>query len=153
MRTAIAFLLLLAFSLPAFSQADAENARRIAAIEELLKQRPDDPTLYFFLARSRAEMGDAPATVAALEKVAALGDGFLPARQLGFEKVWGDAKFQEVRKRLADKLRTLDYAPIAFELEDRELAPEGIAYDAPSHDFFVGSIAKGKILRVGADGS
>src|SRR5258706_8394071 len=156
MRTALAFLAFaLAVPIPAFPQqpdAAAENARRtIAAIEEALKQRPDDPTLHFFLARSRAELGDAPATVAALQKVEALGDGFMPARQLGFEKVWGDPKFQEMRARLEAKLPRLDYAPIAFELEDRELIPEGIAYDAPSRSFFVGSIAKGKIVRLTPD--
>ena len=154
MRAAISFLLL-ALSLHAFpQQPDGEAARRtIAGIEEALKQRPDDPTLYFVLARFQAELGDAGAAAAALEKVAALGDGFLPARQLGFERVWGDAKFQEVRARLEAKLPRLDYAPVAFELEDRELLPEGIAYDAPSRSFFVGSTAKGKIVRVRDDGS
>jgi hypothetical protein len=58
-----------------------------------------------------------------------------------------------VRARLEAKLPRLDYAPVTFELEDRELIPEGIAFDAPSHSFFVGSIAKGKILRVGDDGT
>ena len=156
MRTAIVFLALaFAVSLPALpQQPDAENARRsIAAIEEALGQRPDDPTLYFFLARFQAELGDASASVAALEKAEALGDGFMPARALGFEKVWGDPRFQEVRARLEAKLPRLDYAPIAFELEDRELIPEGLAYDAPSRSFFMGSIAKGKIVRLWPDGA
>ena len=156
MRTAIVFLALaFAASLPALpQQPDAENARRsIAAIEEALGQRPDDPTLYFFLARFQAELGDASASVAALEKAEALGDGFMPARALGFEKVWGDPRFQEVRARLEAKLPRLDYAPIAFELEDRELIPEGLAYDAPSRSFFMGSIAKGKIVRLWPDGA
>jgi len=153
MRTAIV-LLLLALSSPAFAQQDAENARRaLASIEQALRQRPDDPTLYFFLARFQAELGDVRASVAALEKVEALGEGFLPARTLGFEKVWDDAKFQEVRARLEARLPRLDYAPIAFELEDRELLPEGLAYDAPSRSFFLGSTAKGKIVRVSADGA
>jgi hypothetical protein len=154
MRTAFVFLLL-ALSLPALpQQPDAEGARRsIAVIEEALKQRPDDATLYFYLARFQAELGDKAASVAALEKVAALGDGFLPARELGFAPVWDDPKFQDVRARLEAKLPRLDYAPNAFELEDRELVPEGIAYDAPSRAFFMGSVAKGKILRLLPDGA
>ena len=154
MRTLV--FLALALSLPALPQQPdaAENARRnIAAVEEALKQRPDDPTLYFFLSRFQAEQGNVGASVAALEKVAALGEGFLPARQLGFEKAWGDAKVQEVRARIAAKLPKLDYAPIAIALEDRSLIPEGMAYDAPSRSFFIGSIAKGKIVRVDAEGA
>ena len=155
MKTALAVVVLvLSLVQPAFAQQDEAGARRaIAAVQEAIKQRPDDPTLYFFLARLEAEAGDAGATVAALAKVAELGDGFLPARELGFAKVWDDAKFQEVRARLESRLPRLDYAPIAFELEDSGLVPEGFAYDAASHDFFMGSIAKGKIVRLGADGS
>jgi hypothetical protein len=155
MRTAIVLLVLLLAASPYASsqQPDpAENVRRtIAAIEELLKQRPEDATLWFFLARYQSELGNTGAAVAAIEKVEAFGDGFLPSRGNGFEKVWADPKFQEVRARLAKRLPVLDYAPIAFELEDRELVPEGIAYDAPSRSFFLGSFAKGKIVRVGAE--
>ncbi len=151
---ALFLFLVLAFASHAFAQQDVDNAgRAVAAIEEALKKRPGDATLYFFLARSQAQAGDARACTAALEKAGELGDGFLPARNLGFEKVWGDAKFQEVRARLEARLPRLDFAPVAFELEDRELVPEGMAYDAPSRSFFVGSIAEGKIVRVDPDGA
>jgi hypothetical protein len=133
----------------AFGQQGGEDARRrIAAVEEALKQRPNDAALYFYLARFHAEAGNARASVAALEKVAELGSGYLPARELGFEKVWDDPAFQAIVKRLADSLPRLDYAPIAIELEDAELIPEGIAYDAHSQSFFIGSIAKRKIVRI-----
>jgi hypothetical protein len=152
MKTLLAVLLLCLVS-PAFAQHDeAETLRSIATIEDALKLRPD-PALYFFLARSRAELGDARAATAALEKVAELGDGYLPARDLGFAKVWDDPKFQEVRAKLEARLPRLDYAPTAIEVEDRTLIPEGFAYDAPSHTFFMGSIAKGKIVRIGVEGS
>ena len=56
MRKLIAALALLV--LPAFAQQPpdaAENAKRtITAIEGLLKERPNDPTLYFYLARFQA---------------------------------------------------------------------------------------------------
>jgi hypothetical protein len=143
-------LLLLAFAATALAQQDPEGARSsVAAIEAVLKQRPTDAALWFYMARLQSELGKTAEATAALEKVADLGDGFLPARQLGFEKAWGDAKFQEVVKRLESRLPRLDYAPIAFELEDRALLPEGIAFDAKSQSFFVGSTAKGIVLRVG----
>jgi SMP-30/Gluconolactonase/LRE-like region len=152
MKKTILAAFFLALVAPAFAQQDEAGARRaIAAVQETLKQRPNDPTLHFFHARFQAELGDAPAATAALEKVAELGDGFLPARNLGFEKVWDDATFQEVRSRLESRLPRLDYAPVALEIEDNGLLPEGIAYDAPSRSFFMGSIAKGKIIRIDAD--
>ena len=143
MRSLFVALALLA-SLPSFAQQDVENARRmIASIENLLKERPND------LSRYQSEAGDRAASVAALEKVLALGNGFLPARD-GFEKVWDDKAFQATRAKLEAKLPRLDYAPTAFDLEDRTFIPEGIAYDAHSHNFFVGSVAQRRIVRVGA---
>ncbi|MGZ5648960.1 MAG: hypothetical protein ACXWG8_01395 [Usitatibacter sp.] len=152
MRTLVA-VLLFAFILPAFAQHDAESARRtVAAIEQALKQQPDDATLWFYLARYQAGLGEAKAAVAALRKVAELGEGFLPPRD-EFERVWDDPDFVAVRNRLEAKLPALDYAPTAFEIEDRTLIPEGIAYDIPSRSFFLGSIAQRKVLRITFDNS
>lgn len=152
MRVLLA-VLLLAFAIPGFSQQDVEAARRtVAVIEAALKQRPGDATLWFFLARYQAQAGDRRACIAALEKVAELGDGFLPPRD-GFEKVWDDPEFKAVRAKLEAKLPRLDYAPTAFELEDRTLIPEGIAYDIPSHSLFMGSIAQRKVLRLSEQGN
>jgi hypothetical protein len=144
----LAALLLLPLA-SVFAQQDVESARRtIAGIEAALKERPGDPALLFYLSRFQAEAGNPAASVAALEKVLELGDGFLPARDLGFEKVWGDPKFQAVRAALEAKLPRLDFAPTAIELEERDLLPEGIAYDPRWQSFFIGSIAKHKIVRI-----
>ncbi|HET9576606.1 MAG TPA: hypothetical protein VFP44_02205 [Usitatibacter sp.] len=111
-------------------------------------QQGDEAARLFFAARANAQAGDVAASVDELEKVAQIADGFLPARD-GFERVWSDTRFQSVRARMEAKLPRLDYAPTAFELEDRLFIPEGIAYDAPSHTFFIGSIAQKRIVRVG----
>ncbi len=147
MRCLLAVLILL-FSTAGFAQDTADVSKRIAAVRVLLRERPDDPTLWFYLARYQAQAHDPKACTAALERVEALGDGFLPARDLGFANVWDDHAFQAVRARMEAKLPRLDFAPTAFELEDRGLLPEGIAYDAPSRDFFLGSLAEHSIVRV-----
>jgi sugar lactone lactonase YvrE len=148
MRIAAA-LLLLALAFPAPAQEGTENARRtIAALEELIKQRPTDATLYFFLARFRAKLGENAAAIEALEKVAELGDGFLPPKADGFEYLWADPGFKAVYAKLEAKLPRMEFAPVAFEMVDKTLLPEGIAYDAPSRSFFLGSIPQGRVLRV-----
>jgi len=145
-------VLLSAFALAAHAQEPPEPRRALAAIEAALQQRPADANLWYYLARFHAELGDRAAATAALEKVHDLADGFLPARR-DFEKVWGDTGFQAVRSRLEAKLPRLDYAPTAFEIDDRKLVPEGIAYDPPSRTFFIGSIAQRKVLRVSENGT
>ena len=149
MRTLFIALTLLGASLAALPQQDTDaNQRALGVIQSKLKERPNDATLYFYLARVYARLGDAKACVAALEKASQLGDGFLPAKDEGFEKVWDDPAFRDLRASMEKKLPRLDYAPTAIELEDNTLIPEGIAYDAPSDSFFMGSIAKHKIVRI-----
>ena len=127
-----AFALLLAT--PAFAQNDVEATRA------------------FFASMTQAQAGDRDAAVASMQKVLELGDGFMP-RQQDFARVWDDPAFAAIRDKLEARLPRLDYAPTAFQLEDRGLIPEGIAYDAPSKSFFVGSIAERRILRVHEDGA
>ena len=146
-------LVALAAAVPALAQQDVEDAKRgITAVEGLLKQRPGDPTLYFYLSRFQAQAGNRAASIAAMEKVLATGNGFLPTRE-GFEKVWDDPVFQAVRAKLEAKEARLDYAPVAFEIEERTIIPEGIAYDAPSQTVFLGSIAQRKIFKIAASGA
>ena len=145
--------LLAACALSAFAQQDVEDARRsVVAVDSLLKQRPSDPVLWFYLARFQSQAGDRAAAVSALQRVAELGEGFMPRRE-DFAKVWDDNAFQAVLAKLEAKLPRLDYAPTAFELDDNGLIPEGIAYDAPSRSFFVGSIARRKVVRIAEDGT
>lgn len=153
MRALLAFLLSAALAAPALAQ-DVEAARRtVAAIEDLLKQRPADATLYFFLSRFKADLGDKPGSVAALEKVAELGEGFLPTREFGFAAIWEHPPFQDVRSKLEARLPRLDFAPNAFQLDDRRLIPEGIAHDPHSRRFYIGSIAQKRVVQVEADGA
>jgi DNA-binding beta-propeller fold protein YncE len=150
MKTRAAALALLALALPAAAQQEAAAANRgVEAVTRLITQRPEDPTLYFYLARFQAQAGDAKASTAALQKVLELGEGLLPVRDFGFENVWADEDFQAVRAKIEATLPRADTAAVAFRLEDTHLLPEGIAYDPPSHSFFVGSTAKKKIVRVG----
>jgi len=152
MRSVPGFLLciLLALALPARAQDAAAAASGKSRVEALLRDDARNPALWFFLARYDALAGDAKSCAAALEKVERLGTGFLPVRSAGFERVWNDASFQKVLAKLEAKLPRLDYAPTAFELEDKGLLPEGIAYDGPSNTFFVGSVAERKIVRIDA---
>ena len=146
-------LLFATLACTAHAQPELPDVRRVVAgIEQALVARPNDANLWYYLARSQADLGDRKGSAASLEKVLELGDGFLPAAR-DFEKVWGDTDFQSVRSRLEARLPRLDYAPNAFEIPDRTLVPEGIAYDAPSRMFFIGSIAQRKVLRVSEAGA
>jgi len=83
---AIAF----AFVVSARQSMEDPNQRAIAAIRRLLQQRPNDPTLYFNLGAYQAAAGARDDSLASLRKTLELGNGFLPTRSLGYERIWDD---------------------------------------------------------------
>lgn len=124
----------------------------IAAIKRLLEQRPADPTLYFYLASFQSQAGERDNALASLKKVNELGDGFLPGPHFGFDKLLSDPDFDTIRASLEGRLPVVASAPVAFTLPDKAFAPEGIAYDPKSRSFFVGSVTRKQILRIGPGG-
>ena len=154
MRAFLVSLLLFAvLPLAAQTPAPADEAKRsITNIERLIALRPEDATLWFFLSRAQVRAGELTPAVASMQKVNRFGDGFLPRRE-DFAPLWDHAEFRELREKMAERLPRLDFAPVAFTIEDRTLIPEGIAYDPPSRSFFVGSILQHKVLRVAEDGA
>lgn len=146
------FLAVLLSAMPAIAQiAGVEAARRsVLSVEGLLKQRPEDPTLWYYLSRFQAEAGNKAGAVAAMEKVVEFGDGLVPVRDQ-FEPVWDLEAFQAARAKLEAAAPRMDFAPTVFEIEDRELIPEGIAWDSATGHFFLGSM-KRKIMRVSSTG-
>jgi sugar lactone lactonase YvrE len=144
---ALLLLGLLATGAPAWSQG-----RRSDVVRERLKTRPDDPTLHYYLAVLAIGEGDKAGGIAALRDVARLGTGFLPPEGIGFEPVRNDTAFLRVRGDLERALPVVTSARELFRL-DKNLIPEGIAYDPARRSYFVGSIAQSKIVRVDSTGA
>lgn len=139
-------------ALPLQAQENDPVLQTIAAIEGLLKQRPNDPSLYFYLASFQSQAKRRDAALASLEKALELGDGFLPGSHFGFDNLLADPGFAAVRAKFYAALPRVDSAPVAFTIDDKGMGPEGIAYDPVTKDFFVGSITRKSVVRIGANG-
>jgi DNA-binding beta-propeller fold protein YncE len=142
-------LLLLSFCLPAFAQ-DFEPA--IKQIQSRIQQRPDDPSLHYFLSSFQARAKRLDEATASMAKVAELGDGFLPVPEFGFENLKDHAPFQALKAKMAKAAPLATAASVTFRIPDKTFIPEGIAFDKASNSFYVGSVAQRKIVRVGRDG-
>jgi sugar lactone lactonase YvrE len=68
-----------------------------------------------------------------------------------FASLHGRPDFEEQRSRAAER-GAVSRSRVAFRIPQPDLVPEGIAWDARTGDFFVGSLNKKKIVRIGADG-
>lgn len=144
-------------SLPACAQdtpapVPTPEQQMIGAVKRLLEQRPTDPNLHYFLASFQARAGERDNALASLRKAGELGEGFLPSTGFGFDALTDDPAYLAVYKELEAKLPVVSGAPVAFRLADKNFAPEGIAHDPVSGDFFIGSITTRQIVRVSPGG-
>jgi sugar lactone lactonase YvrE len=126
--------------------------RQLQRVRDLRSQRPGDGLLVYFEALTQAAMGDAAATVAALQELQGRRLGLVPSRTAGFDTVWEDPAFQAVRQRLMDDEPATAESPVVLRLKDAGLVPEGIAYDSRRKVHYLGSIAQRKIVAVDARG-
>jgi sugar lactone lactonase YvrE len=140
-------------SAPALAQDAPHPAQQtIAAVKRMLQQRPVDPALHFYLAFGYAQAGERDNALASLREVLALGDGFLPAAGFGFDSLKDDPGYKALRAEMEAKLPVVASAPVAFRIADQTFAPEGIAYDPASRQFFVGSVTQKRIVRISPEG-
>ncbi|HEX3761789.1 MAG TPA: hypothetical protein VHW23_23985 [Kofleriaceae bacterium] len=108
--------------------------------------------LLYDTASQRATRGDRDGALAALEQLDAAGWSFCPADR-DMPGLTALPRYRELCARMQRRAPVVQRATVAMTLPDRELAPEGIAYDDVHRALFVGSMAERKIVRIAPDGS
>ncbi|MES2899378.1 MAG: SMP-30/gluconolactonase/LRE family protein [Pseudomonadota bacterium] len=121
--------------------------RVIAGIKRTLEQRPNDPTLYFYLASFQARAKETQNALASLRKMHELGDGFLPGGHFGFDDLKDNPEFIALRAEIERKLPVVANAALAFRISDKGFSPEGIAWDEQGKHFYIGSVLQKKVAR------
>ena len=125
----------------------AQEADRLRGF---MAEAPGNGGVMYRLAQALARAGQAEESVRWLST--ALDQGLdLDLADPAFQSLASRSDFAELQ------VKTIGLAPvgtsrIAFRVADKELIPEGIAWDAKTGDFFVGSLFRRKIVRVSADG-
>ena len=106
----------------------------------------DDATVYF-VAAAYAMGGDKARAVEWLGKLAELKSCFSPS-PVTFASIADSAEFKAVRQRIAEAAPRAHTSALAFTVGERDLIPEGIAYDPVERVFYLSSLHKRKIVRV-----
>lgn len=126
-----------------------------AAVRHLsaaLAAAPSHPGLMAELARAHALAGNREAAAARLEAALRLGSGLDVKDDPAVAPILDGAAGAGVRTAAAALSSPVATSQEAFRLPERDLIPEGIAYDPVAKHFYVGSIYKRKIVRVDAGG-
>lgn len=138
--------LALATELAAAERA-GDDARVVELGTRLIEIAPHAPGPRLRLAAALVRAGDKRGAVIQLDVVARMGGS---AREEDLKQFPG-RRFRSLRRRLAANAEPKVRSTVEFELEERDLLPESLAFDAADGSWYVGSLRKRKIVRRSAD--
>jgi hypothetical protein len=123
-------------------------------LHTILSAQPNDPAALFNLALDYATIGDSQKALDLLEKMAQAHTGMDPKAPAGrpFKSIAADPRFLSLVAQIEKENPPVVHSTTAVVIHERDLFPEGIAYDPVGQTFYVSSI-KRKILAVSMSGA
>jgi hypothetical protein len=135
---------------PLAARAADPPADPVARLRKMLADSPDNGGVMYRLAVVEAEGGRPADAIRWLEKASATGYEFDATKEPAFASLHKLEGFQQLERNRPRPVRT---STVAFRILEPDLIPEGIAWDPVGRSFYVGSLYKKKIVRVGPDGA
>jgi sugar lactone lactonase YvrE len=132
-----------------------DTAAYLAGTGRAYDLAPAVPGVVYHRARALALAGRRDSAVALLDRLARQGAvaAFEAPTDSAFTGLVADAGFKEALEAIGRAREPLVRSTPAFELAERDLIAEGVAYDTRSGTLFVSSLYKRKIVAVARDGS
>jgi sugar lactone lactonase YvrE len=131
-----------------------DRAAFLKDYEEISRLRPGDVWILYNLACARALNAATAGAVAALEDVAAHRVAMDLAGEKDFDAIRDSDGYRRVVARMeALRNERIDAGAVpAFTIPEKAVVAEGVAHDPTTRAFFVASVNKGQVYRVGSDG-
>ena len=123
-----------------------EHARRAQRL------RPAHGGVTYALASAYALTGDTAAALAWLRRFAAMGYAADVLADTDFAGLHRSEALAEIERRLRLNREPLVRGTVAFELPERDLLAEGVAYDPREGAFYISGVHHRKIVRMATDG-
>ena len=132
---------------------DAAQVReQIANVEKLLPQLADRGAVLYFLSTARQHLGETLEALKLLKECLALREGFDPAGSPSLKVLKGSKEFDDLVASVHRDFPAVGQARLAFVTEEKDLVPEGLAYDAGQNLFYLSSLNRRKIVKINAEG-
>jgi sugar lactone lactonase YvrE len=130
----------------------AEVREQIAVAEKLKTVVPDRGAVLFFLSTAKQHLGETREALRLLKECMALHEGFDPSGSPSFLGSKGTKEFDDLVAAVRRDFPAIAQARLAFVTEEKDLIPEGLAYDAKQNLFYLGSLNRKKIVKIDAQG-
>lgn len=130
----------------------AEVREQIASVEKSLPQIPDRGAALYFLATAKQYLGETREALALMRQCVALHEGFDPAGSPSFQALKGSREFDNLVKGVHHDFPAVGHARQAFTADEKDLVPEGMAYDSRQNVFYLSSLNRRKIVKLTVQG-
>lgn len=118
----------------------------ISHVAEAKKRSPNNERLHFNYAMGLSDKGEQALAMVSLQHLASMGLSYDVANIPFFKNLKQDIGYPALLKAFEQNLAVKGSSEIAFRLQQQDFFPEGIAYDAKTKRFFIGSIHHRKII-------
>jgi len=134
---------------PVTEPSDSAEIRvQIAHIQKLLPNLPDRAAALYILAVLTQKLGQTHEALKFLEQCAALHEGFDPAGSPTLRTLKGSSEFDQLVAMVHQEFPVVTASRLAFVANEKDLVPEGLAYDAKQDVFYLSSLNRRKIVRI-----
>ena len=127
-------------------QAQLETAKKFLA------SAPDRGAVLFYVAATYALLKQPHAAVENLKECIALKEGFDPIGEPAFAGLRDSRDFQTLTEQVHRDFPPISTAQLAFTSIEKDLVPEGLAYDAKQDLFYLSSLHRKKIVTISRAG-
>ncbi len=114
---------------------------------------PDHLLIRYYYAAGCALTGRKDGAFDNLEVLANFGVDYGMEKFSAFDSIRNENRFTKILEILKNKTKPVHNSLSAFTLDEKEFLPEGIAYDAATESFYISSVFKRKIVKIGKDGT
>jgi|HubBroStandDraft_2_1064218.scaffolds.fasta_scaffold60743_2 hypothetical protein len=132
---------------------DAPEIReQIAAVQKLQRTLPDRGAALYFLAAAKQHLHETREALALLKECIALQEGFDPSGEPAFLELKSTKEFAALTESIHRDFPVIAQAREAIRTTEKDLIPEGFAYDGQRNVFYLSSLNRRKIVQIGRDG-
>lgn len=133
---------------------DAQEVRQeIAAVEKLRGSFPDQGAILYFLALAKQHLHESREALNLLRECLSLREGFDPSNSPTFMEFRDSKEFSALVADVHRDFPVVAQAREAFRVAEKDLVPEGLAYDEQRNVFYLSSLNRRKIVQIPRDGA
>jgi hypothetical protein len=128
---------------------DAPEVRaQMKLAQELLPKFPDRGAILYFLAAAHQHLDETLPALESLKKCVELQEGFDPSGSPEFMGLRGTHDFDSLVEKVHSDFPEVAKARVVLLTEERDLVPEGLAWDEHRQVFYLGSLNLRKIVQI-----